>query len=155
MASSRSRKGRGVGRSAGQHDQGRGELDDLRAVLAALEAETKARPWVAGYSFGAAVGLRLLEGSYSTPPGILALAPPLEHYDFSFLEDSSTPLAIVFGEHDELTPARALNSARRTWAGLRTLEGVPGAGHGLATAGWESRALETGIDRSLNHLEAG
>jgi len=47
---------RGVGESDGVHDQGRGEIDDLAAVLAQMNAE---RFVLAGFSFGAAAQLRL------------------------------------------------------------------------------------------------
>src|SRR5512140_1249726 len=49
---------RGTGLSAGEHDQGRGEVDDVRTALDWLDREFH-RPIVfAGFSFGAATGLR-------------------------------------------------------------------------------------------------
>jgi len=47
---------RGVGASEGQHDDGRGEVEDLAAVLAHAQA---ARPVLAGFSFGAAMAAKL------------------------------------------------------------------------------------------------
>ena len=47
---------RGVGASEGRHDEGRGEVDDLAAVLAHSQA---ARPALAGFSFGAAMAAKL------------------------------------------------------------------------------------------------
>ncbi|HET9736259.1 MAG TPA: alpha/beta fold hydrolase [Burkholderiales bacterium] len=47
---------RGVGASEGQHDEGRGEVEDLAAVLAHSGA---ARPVLAGFSFGAAMAAKL------------------------------------------------------------------------------------------------
>jgi uncharacterized protein len=49
---------RGVGSSDGVHDEGRGEVDDLAAVLEYLKAD---RPVLAGFSFGAAVQTRLAQ----------------------------------------------------------------------------------------------
>jgi len=49
---------RGVGKSEGGHDEGRGELEDLAAVLGHLKSE---RPVLAGFSFGAAIQARLSE----------------------------------------------------------------------------------------------
>src|SRR5688572_25337992 len=51
---------RGVGESTGSHDSGRGETDDARAALDfLLEQQQEARDViVAGFSFGAAIGLR-------------------------------------------------------------------------------------------------
>ena len=49
---------RGVGRSTGSYDEGRGEADDVRAALAALAARYPGVPLLlAGFSFGAWVGL--------------------------------------------------------------------------------------------------
>ena len=51
---------RGVGLSEGAHDKGRGEADDVRAALDYLAAEFPSRPiLLAGFSFGAWVGLRV------------------------------------------------------------------------------------------------
>src|SRR2546429_3762814 len=47
---------RGVGQSEGQHDEGRGEVDDLAAVLAQM---VHSRRILAGFSFGAAMQLKL------------------------------------------------------------------------------------------------
>jgi alpha/beta superfamily hydrolase len=47
---------RGVGASEGRHDEGRGEVDDLAAVLAHAKA---ANPVLAGFSFGAAMAAKL------------------------------------------------------------------------------------------------
>jgi len=47
---------RGVGASEGRHDEGRGEVEDLAAVLAHAQA---ARPVLAGFSFGAAMAAKL------------------------------------------------------------------------------------------------
>ena len=49
---------RGIGASEGTHDEGRGEVDDLAAVL---EFSKSDRPVLAGFSFGAAVQTRLAQ----------------------------------------------------------------------------------------------
>ncbi len=50
---------RGVGRSAGEFDRGRGETDDARAALGFLAREYQGKPIVlGGFSFGAAIALR-------------------------------------------------------------------------------------------------
>ena len=51
---------RGVGRSQGKHDQGIGEIEDARAVLAFARARYPALPYsLAGFSFGSRVALQL------------------------------------------------------------------------------------------------
>src|SRR5580765_2318654 len=49
---------RGVGASEGMHDEGRGELEDLAAVIQYSKSE---KPVLAGFSFGAAVQTRLAQ----------------------------------------------------------------------------------------------
>src|SRR5688572_19684926 len=49
---------RGVGASEGTHDEGRGEVDDLAAVLQHAQA---GKPVLAGFSFGASVQTRLAQ----------------------------------------------------------------------------------------------
>jgi alpha/beta superfamily hydrolase len=49
---------RGVGASEGKHDEGRGEVEDLAAVLEHAKAQ---KPVLAGFSFGAAVQTRLAQ----------------------------------------------------------------------------------------------
>ena len=120
---------RGVGRSAGRHDGGAGEQDDLRAVLDALEARAQARPLlVAGYSFGAWVGLRV----GCTDPRVAALvgiAAPVGLFPFGFLRACGKPLALVQGEADPLAPlGLVLAMAAALPGGARVLP-VPGADH--------------------------
>ena len=50
---------RGVGASAGTHDEGRGEVQDALAVVRyGRERWPQAQLWLAGFSFGAAVAIR-------------------------------------------------------------------------------------------------
>ena len=53
---------RGVGRSQGVYDRGEGELSDAAAALDWLQTynPNAADCWVAGYSFGAWIGMQLL-----------------------------------------------------------------------------------------------
>jgi len=51
---------RGVGRSEGQHDHGRGEQEDVRSAVDALVREIPDRPTLlGGFSFGAVMALRV------------------------------------------------------------------------------------------------
>src|SRR5579862_5475852 len=49
---------RGTGLSQGEHDHGNGEVDDVRTALNWLDGEFHLPLILAGFSFGAAVGLR-------------------------------------------------------------------------------------------------
>ena len=95
---------RGVGRSAGRHDNGRGEQDDLRVALAFLEEHYPGRPILAaGYSFGAFVALAV--GCHDDRvAALVGIAAPLGVYPFGFLRDCDKPLVLIQGETDPLAP---------------------------------------------------
>jgi hypothetical protein len=110
---------RGVGASEGVHDEGRGEVDDLAAVLTYLGAE---RPVLAGFSFGAAVQAKLAARIAAERLVLVGLA-------VSRLDLPAVPpgTLIIHGELDETVPLAAVLD----WA--RPLElpvlVVPGADH--------------------------
>ncbi len=91
---------RGVGASAGRHDAGKGEQDDLKAVLDHLSERFPRGPLlVAGYSFGAYVALKV---GCADPrvPALIAIGVPLTLVDFSFLRQCMKPLSFIQGEQD-------------------------------------------------------
>lgn len=92
---------RGVGQSSGEHDEGRGELDDVRAGLDYLSANyPKLTTVLCGFSFGARVGL---EVGISDPRlnYLISIGTPINNYDFSFLAQCRKPILFVHGESDE------------------------------------------------------
>lgn len=106
---------RSVGRSQGQFEDGPGELSDATVALDWLQATNpEARQcWIAGYSFGAWVGLQLL----MRRPDInnfIAASPPANEKDFSFLAPCPTSGLITQGGIDEIVaPASVTSLARR------------------------------------------
>ena len=122
---------RGVGQSTGEHDEGRGEQDDVRSGLDYLAQHYPGlRIFVCGFSFGARVGL---EVAISDPlvRYLIGIGTPLEKYDFGFLAACRKPLLLVHGEHDEFGDVERL---RKLVAELEKtvpvrLVVVPGAGH--------------------------
>ena len=95
---------RGAGLSEGPHDEGRGEQDDVRLVLGHLAARYPGLPLVvAGYSFGAYVGLR---AAHLDPrvAALIAIGAPVALYDFGFLEASDKPLVFIQADQDEFSP---------------------------------------------------
>ncbi len=94
---------RGVGRSQGVFEDGPGELSDATIALDWLQAQNPdARQcWIAGYSFGAWIGLQLL----MRRPDInnfIAVSPPANEKDFGFLAPCPTSGLIVQGGMDEI-----------------------------------------------------
>ena len=139
---------RGVGASRGLYDQGRGERLDMLAALAEMRQRFPGLPLLAGgYSFGCFVALSA--GADGSADLLLGLAPPVAHYDFSYLHTSSLPLAVISGDDDPLAPAAQLTPATRGWGGLVYWEVLPETGHDLA----ESRdLLDAALTRSIAKL---
>jgi alpha/beta superfamily hydrolase len=101
---------RGVGESTGRHDEGRGELDDARIGLEELlsaRADPPAEVVVAGYSFGAAVALRLAHAD-SRVTRVIAIATPASMLDEAVLGSPRCPRLFLHGEHDDLAPLEGL-----------------------------------------------
>lgn len=121
---------RGVEASEGHFDGGRGELDDALAALDFLAPEHP-RLIVAGYSFGAWIGLR----AGAADPRVRALIGiglPLDVFDFSFLRESDKPLLLLHGERDEWGESSKLHALARGLRGPVRIEVIPGADHSLA-----------------------
>ncbi|HKQ97615.1 MAG TPA: alpha/beta hydrolase [Candidatus Polarisedimenticolia bacterium] len=123
---------RGAGRSAGTHDAGRGESDDLRAVLDEAARRFPGAPLlIAGYSFGAYVGL----GVGCHDPRVAALigiAAPAGIYDFGFLRECAKPLTLIHGEADPLAPlGLILTLAAALPQGARVVP-IAGAAHNFS-----------------------
>ncbi len=125
---------RGVGRSQGEFDQGIGELSDAAAALDYLQVlnPNARQSWVAGFSFGAWIGMQLLMRRPEIS-GFVSVAPPANMYDFSFLAPCPSSGIIVNGEADRVAPppdVLKLVDKLKTQRGIEiTHEVVPGAGH--------------------------
>ena len=92
---------RGVGQSTGEHDDGRGELDDVRDGLDYLTANYAGQPLtLCGFSFGARVGLEI-GVSDERVSNLISIGTPVDKYDFSFLLACRKPILFVHGDQDE------------------------------------------------------
>ncbi len=101
---------RGVGASAGTFDAGPGEQDDFRAALTFAAHRFPGLPlWAAGMSFGSWIALSV--GADDPRVSLLlAVAPPIDRYDFSALAACTKPKFFVHGEEDELIAARDIRT---------------------------------------------
>ncbi len=123
---------RGVGRSQGRFDNGQGELSDAAAALDWMQTynANAAACWVAGFSFGAWIGMQLLMRRPELD-AFVSVAPPANIYDFSFLAPCPSSGLIVHGGADELVPepsaaklALKLSTQRNIQVKYRTIDGA-------------------------------
>ena len=95
---------RGTGRSEGVHDNGRGEVDDVHAAVAWLDAKFGKPVIFAGFSFGSNVGLRACCGD-ARVQGIVALGVPMHaagrDYTYNFLPGCLQQKLFISGSRDE------------------------------------------------------
>jgi alpha/beta superfamily hydrolase len=149
---------RGAGLSQGEHDQGRGEIEDVRAAVDWLEAEFR-RPLIfAGFSFGAAVGLR---ATYQDPrvTALIALGLPVRPaedraYDFEFLRSSGKPKLFVSGSRDAFGPRVELERLVNSLPEPKELVMIEAADHFFEGRLREMRqAIESWLGRILGNEE--
>jgi uncharacterized protein len=91
---------RGVGGSTGQHKGAQGDTDDLLTTFRYLQEQGANSIHFAGYSYGAWIGLRAMQGGFEPTIKIL-VSPPLDFLDFRALQAPSGPCLITLGDHDD------------------------------------------------------
>jgi alpha/beta superfamily hydrolase len=98
---------RGVGASAGRYDHGRGEVEDLAAVVEwATRASDLGELWLAGFSFGSYIAAHAAAGLGSRC--LVSIAPPVESWDFRSLSTPPGRWLVVQGEADEICAPEAV-----------------------------------------------
>jgi alpha/beta superfamily hydrolase len=130
---------RGTGLSEGEHASGTGEVEDVRAALDWLEREFTLPIIFAGFSFGAAVGLRV---AYSNDrvDALIALGLPAvavrtevrnedRVYDFEFLRACTKPKLFVSGSRDQFGPMGKLEALVNTFADPKKLVRIEAGDH--------------------------
>ena len=92
---------RGAGKSAGAHDRGRGEQDDIRAAIDFLADEFPGLPvLLAGFSFGSWVGLRAGCEDVRVAE-LIGIGVPVNDSGFSYLSACRKPKLFVQGGKDQ------------------------------------------------------
>jgi alpha/beta superfamily hydrolase len=120
---------RGTGHSHGEHDEGRGEQDDLRAAIKFMkEKYTSAEVWLAGFSFGSAVMLRAACGDPSIR-ALVAAGVPVTKSDLSDVIACDKPKLFVQGEFDEFGSAEDLAKFVERLSEPKMLKVIEGADH--------------------------
>ena len=122
---------RGVGKSEGAFDEGRGERDDFRAALDFMAARYPGVPlWAAGFSFGSNVALEV--GAADDRVSVLiGIAPPVtrENYAFPNTLASTKPKFFVQGSEDELCSIEGMWSFYGKLPEPKELVVIDGADH--------------------------
>lgn len=121
---------RGVGKTEGTHDEGRGETSDMLTVAAAAQAHQPGLPlWLGGFSFGGAVALAASEKVAASEMILVAPAfQRLSHWQDVATGGAAPPSTLVIhGETDDVVPL----SDSFDWARTRDISVlvVPGADH--------------------------
>ncbi|CAN5649572.1 N/A [soil metagenome] len=123
---------RGVGLSEGEHDAGRGEQDDVRAVLDWIDTNLGLPILFAGFSFGSNVGLRACCGD-ARVKGLVGLGVPVHaegrDYTYGFLPGCVGPKLFIIGDHDPYAPIDQVEAALGTATEPKELHWIAGADH--------------------------
>jgi alpha/beta superfamily hydrolase len=129
---------RGTGLSQGEHDHGKGEVDDVRTALDWLDAEFHLPLIFAGFSFGSAVGLRAayaddrVRALIGVGVPVAPVAGDTEEprvYTFDFLADCTKPKLFVSGARDQFGPRAKLQALVASVPEPKKLVVIEGADH--------------------------
>jgi alpha/beta superfamily hydrolase len=121
---------RGVGKTEGAHDDGRGEIDDMLTVIRHASMQSPGLPlWLSGFSFGGAV--TLAAGEQVNAAEMILVAPAFQRLaqwqDAPPIHVNQSGTLIIHGEMDSTVPL----SDSLDWARLHNVPVtvVPGADH--------------------------
>ena len=129
---------RGTGLSQGEHDHGNGEVDDVRAAFDWLDDEYHLPMVFAGFSFGAAVGLRAacadarVRAAIGVGTPVAPVAAGAEEprvYTFDFMRDCAKPKLFVSGARDQFGPRAKLEALVASVPEPKKLVVIEGADH--------------------------
>jgi uncharacterized protein len=129
---------RGTGLSEGEHDYGKGEVEDVRTALDWLDAEYHLPLIFAGFSFGAAIGMHAACAD-SRVQGVIGVGVPVAPvaaekedprvYSFEFLHNCSQPKLFVSGARDQFGPKSKLEALAAAVPEPKKLVIIEGADH--------------------------
>jgi uncharacterized protein len=124
---------RGAGLSQGEHDHGIGEVDDVCAALDWLDREFHLPVIFAGFSFGAAVGLRAAcpDNRVKAVIGLGVPVRPVDDrsYGLEFLQLCPKPKLFVSGSRDQFGPRAQLEAMVKAASEPKKLVIIDSADH--------------------------
>ncbi|MDQ1336732.1 MAG: uncharacterized protein QG552_3682 [Thermodesulfobacteriota bacterium] len=119
---------RGVGRSEGRYDNGRGEQEDVRAAVAHLTQLGMTSIDLTGYSFGAWVNAKCID-SLRDVRRMVMVSPPVNFLDFSFLKSCPKIRLVIAGSEDDIAPPAMIEKILLVWNPESELKAINGADH--------------------------
>lgn len=125
---------RGVGKSQGTFDHGVGELSDAASALDWLQSfnPDAKQCWLAGYSFGAWIGMQLLMRRPEIN-GFISISPPANLHDFSFLAPCPSSGLVIHGDEDKIVDTESVGKMverLQSQKGIEiTYKNIAGANH--------------------------
>lgn len=123
---------RGVGLSEGNHDDGQGELEDVRAVIQFARKRYPHLPLIAaGFSFGSNIGLRVAceDGGIER---FIAAGLPADRGGFEFLADCEIPKIFIHSVNDEHGSRKNMEKVFAAAAEPKLIEWVEARDHFFA-----------------------
>jgi hypothetical protein len=118
---------RGVGRSTGIYDEGRGEMEDILAVREHLIKAGVSKIFFAGYSFGAWVGAKVIERNNNIFTDSVFISPPNNYFDFDWAKLTDKIGLIICGDQDQFCDPEAIKKQIKEIQAK--LEMISGADH--------------------------
>ena len=120
---------RGVGRSAGAWDRGFGEMEDYRAALDYMSSQYPGLElWAAGFSFGSYIAATV-GADDARVCALIAIAPPVDKYEYASMKMSRKPKFIIHAERDEHIPLRLVRELYARLLEPKELVVIDGADH--------------------------
>ena len=92
---------RGVGGSTGVYDEGRSEKEDIYFVCEYLKKYGMTKLFFAGYSFGAWVGSKIIEGSKNPFAANICVSPPINYFNFNWDNLINKIKLLICGDCDQ------------------------------------------------------
>lgn len=119
---------RGVGKSEGSYEDGKGEQEDVKAALNFFAGLGKRRIDLAGYSFGAWVNALNME-KLDQVKRIVMVSPPVNFVNFDFLKYNPKIQMTIVGNRDDIAGYKTLETLMPEWNPEATLRIIEGADH--------------------------
>ena len=124
---------RGVGKSEGAHDEGRGEQGDAAAAVDEMARRFPGLPIVlGGFSFGSSMAVRVGCADARVRALLVMGFPAAMLKDTSFLASCAQPRLFVQGENDAFADGERIRALVATLPEPKTLVVIPGSDHFFA-----------------------